>query len=105
MADLMVIGTDGSVRTSDWTYHNRTTTESAVSRAETAIPETNQAVLAAIRATSQRHAANRSLALVGLSATDWHVLFQALIEAESSYNPNAVSPKGAYGIGGRPFGA
>lgn len=99
MADLMVIGADGNVRTSGWTYHNQTTTEPAVARAETAAPETNRAILAAIRTTSKRHAANRSLVLVGLSVTDWHVLFQALIEAESSYNPTAVSPKGAYGLG------
>lgn len=95
----MVIGADGSVRTSGWTYHNRTTAESAVARAETATPETKRAILSAIHATAERHEANRSLALVGLSAADWHVLFQALIKAESSYNPTAVSPKGAYGLG------
>ncbi len=99
MADLMVIGADGSVRASGWTYHNRTTSKPAVTRAETAAPETNQAILSAIRATSERHNANRTLALVGLSATEWHVLFQALIEAESGYDPVAVSPKGAYGLG------
>ncbi|APX17986.1 hypothetical protein BWR17_19025 (plasmid) [Phaeobacter inhibens] len=33
---------------------------------------------------------------VGLSPDEWHILFQALIEAESAYNPTAVSPKGAY---------
>ena len=99
MADLMVIKADGSVRTSGWTYHNRTAVDPAVARAETAAPESNRAILAAIRATSERHKTNRSLALVGLSATDWHVLFQALIEAESDYNPTAVSPKGAYGLG------
>lgn len=99
MADLMVIKADGSVRTSGWTTHKQTISEPAVARAGTAHPETGQAILAAIRATSERHTANRSLALVGLSATEWHVLFQALIEAESSYNPFAVSPKGAYGLG------
>ena len=99
MADLMVIGANGSVRTSGWTYHNRTAVEPAAARAETAAPEAMQAILAAIRATSERHKANRSLALVGLSADDWHVLFQALIEAESSYNSTAISPKGAYGLG------
>lgn len=99
MADLMVIGADGNVRTSGWTFHNRPTAETDVARAKATGPETKQAILSAVRATSERHAANRSLALVGLSATDWHVLFQALIEAESSYNPAAVSPKGAYGLG------
>ncbi|TDL83890.1 lytic transglycosylase domain-containing protein [Meridianimarinicoccus aquatilis] len=39
------------------------------------------------------------MAQAGLSTRDWHVLFQAMIEAESSYNPTAISPKGAYGLG------
>lgn len=99
MADLMVIKADGSVRTSGWTYHNRTTAEPPVARDGTAIPETRQAILTAIRATSERHKTNRNLAHVGLSVIDWHVLFQALIEAESSYNSTAISPKGAYGLG------
>lgn len=99
MADLMVIKADGSVRTSGWTYHIRPAAEPAVARVETTIPETRHAVLAAVRSTSERHKANRSLALVGLTAADWHVLFQALIEAESNYNPGVVSSKGAYGLG------
>ncbi|MHA6268355.1 lytic transglycosylase domain-containing protein [Aliiroseovarius sp. CAU 1755] len=36
---------------------------------------------------------------MGLSPSDWHILFRALIEAESGYNPTAVSPMGAYGLG------
>ena len=99
MADLMVIGTDGSVRTSGWKFHGRETEEPAVARAKATRPDTKQAILSAVRATSERHAANHGLALVGLSVAEWHVLFQALIEAESSYNPTATSPKGAYGLG------
>lgn len=52
-----------------------------------------------IRRTAERHERNRALAATGLSKSDWHILFQAMIEAESSYNPTAVSPKGAYGLG------
>ncbi|MEP4194282.1 MAG: lytic transglycosylase domain-containing protein [Aliishimia sp.] len=99
MADLMVIKADGSVRTSGWKFHGQEEAEPAVARAETADPKTNRAILAAIRATSKRHETNRSLVLVGLPTADWHVLFQALIEAESGYNPTAISPKGAYGLG------
>ena len=50
-------------------------------------------------ATADRHHENRALRQVGLDADDWQVLFRALVEAESSYNPTAVSPKGAYGLG------
>ena len=46
-----------------------------------------------------RHERNRALAAAGLSKIDWQILFQAMIEAESSYNPKAISPKGAYGLG------
>ncbi|WP_456387000.1 lytic transglycosylase domain-containing protein [Profundibacter sp.] len=46
-----------------------------------------------------RHEHNRTLAAAGLGQSDWRILFQAMIEAESSYNPTAVSPKGAYGLG------
>lgn len=35
----------------------------------------------------------------GLSSSDWHILFQSLIEAESAYDPHAMSPKGAFGLG------
>lgn len=99
MADLMAIKADGTVRTSGWNFHGRETAEPAVARVDGPVPEGRHSILTAIRATSERHAENRSLRAVGLSPTDWHVLFQALIEAESSYNPTAVSPKGAFGLG------
>lgn len=56
-------------------------------------------ILALIRATADRHAGNRALRQVGLDFDDWQDLFRALVEAESSFNPTAVSPKGAYGLG------
>lgn len=58
-----------------------------------------QIILDLIHATAARHQNNRALIQVGLDAREWHVLFRALVEAESSYNPSAVSPKGAYGLG------
>lgn len=99
MADLMVIKADGSVRTSGWNFHGREDAEPAVARIDGSVPEDRHSILTAIRATAERHAQNRDLRALGLSPADWHVLFQALIEAESSYNPTAVSPKGAYGLG------
>lgn len=99
MADLMVIGADGSIRTSGWNFHNREIEEPAVARVDGPVLEGRHSILTAIRATSERHAQNHGLRAVSLSPADWHVLFQALIEAESSYNPTAASSKGAYGLG------
>ncbi|UWQ81530.1 lytic transglycosylase domain-containing protein (plasmid) [Leisingera sp. S132] len=62
-------------------------------------PSGRDDVLFLIRTTADRHLGNRALRQVGLSADDWQILFRALVEAESSYNPTAVSPKGAYGLG------
>nr|WP_237029057.1 lytic transglycosylase domain-containing protein [Phaeobacter porticola] len=56
-------------------------------------------ILALIQTTAVRHQGNRALRQAGLGADDWQVLFRALVETESSYNPTAVSPKGAYGLG------
>lgn len=99
MADLMVVAADGSIRTSGWIFHGREAAEPAVAHVEPSVPANHRSVIATIRSTSERHVRNRGLRAVGLSPADWHVLFQALIEAESSYNPTSVSPKGAYGLG------
>ena len=63
-------------------------------------PQSNRNdVLSLIHATANRHAGNHALPLVGLDDGDWQVLFRSLVEAESSYNATAHSPKGAYGLG------
>jgi len=62
-------------------------------------PSGRDDILSLIRTTADRHQGNRALRQVGLDEDDWLVHFQALVEAESSYNPTAVSPKGAYGLG------
>ncbi len=62
-------------------------------------PSGRDDILDLIRRTAARHQSNHALRKVGLDAGHWLVLFRALIEAESSYNPTAVSPKGAYGLG------
>ncbi len=93
----MVFRPDGTVRTTDgWTDHRR------ASRPATTLSPRNFAradVLDAINATSSRHRTNRALAGLGLGAEDWHILFRALIEAESAYQPEAMSPRGAFGLG------
>lgn len=108
-ADVIAFGRDGTARTSGWTFHGEKpawaglegdTEASVVLASLDATPSSDRSnILSLIRATANRHEGNRALRRVGLDADDWQVLFRALVEAESSYNPNAVSAKGAYGLG------
>lgn len=74
------------------------TAEPVVARAprgRTPSPE----VLAEIDAAALRYAGHGALRQAGLSVTDWRLLYQANIEVESGYDPQAVSPVGAIGLG------
>ncbi|WP_311202234.1 lytic transglycosylase domain-containing protein [Leisingera sp. S132] len=108
-ADVIAFGRDGTARTSGWTFHGErpawaglgdsAEAEVDLVSLEATPPSGRDDVLFLIRTTADRHLGNRALRQVGLSADDWQILFRALVEAESSYNPTAVSPKGAYGLG------
>ena len=108
-ADVIAFGHDGTARTSGWTFHgerpawtglgDNAEAEVVLASLDVAQPSGRDDILSLIRATADRHKSNRALRQVGLDEDDWLVLFQALIEAESSYNPTAVSSKGAYGLG------
>ena len=63
--------------------------------APTARPE----ILALIAETSARYAGHEALRAIGISASEWALLFQSNIEIESAYNPNALSHAGAIGLG------
>ena len=108
-ADVIVFSREGTARTSGWTFHGKRPAWAGIDNdnasgivlgtPETTPPSRRSTILSLISATAARHAGNRALRQVGLDADDWHLLFRALVEAESSYNPTAVSPKGAYGLG------
>ncbi|MFC6590191.1 lytic transglycosylase domain-containing protein [Sulfitobacter pacificus] len=108
-ADVIAFGRDGTARTSGWTFHGErpawaglddsTEADVVLASLDATPPSSHSGILALIRATANRHQENRALRKVGLDADDWQTLFRALVEAESSYNPTAVSPKGAYGLG------
>ena len=108
-ADVLAFRADGSATASGWTFHgtrpNWASADDAIEVPAVAVARiappsgaTSQ-VLALISQTAARHQDNRAIARAGLSTRNWHILFQAMVEAESSYNPTAISPKGAYGLG------
>lgn len=115
-ADVIVFGADGSARISGWVFHGERPTWAGFDRStgtahaprtpkktpqpeDVTSPPSRVGILKLIRETSARHQHDHALARAALNAKGWHILFQAMIEAESSYNPTAVSPKGAYGLG------
>lgn len=56
-------------------------------------------ILNAIETTALRYAGHDALRRAGLSVTDWALLYRANIEVESAYDPGALSPVGAIGLG------
>ncbi len=108
-ADVIAFGRDGGARTSGWTFHGErpawagldhsAETEVVLDSLEPTLPSGRDDNLSMIQTTAVRHQGNRALRQIGLGEDDWQVLFRALVEAESNYNPTAVSPKGAYGLG------
>jgi hypothetical protein len=56
-------------------------------------------ILQAIETTALRYGSHDALRQAGLSVTDWALFYRANIEVESAYNPRALSPVGAIGLG------
>lgn len=56
-------------------------------------------ILAAIEATGLRYAGHPGLRAADITVTGWLNLYRANIEIESGYDPRAVSPAGAIGLG------
>lgn len=56
-------------------------------------------ILQTIETTALRYGSHDALRQAGLSVTDWALFYRANIEVESAYNPGALSPVGAIGLG------
>lgn len=56
-------------------------------------------ILNAIDQTALRYAGHPALRRANITVTEWRLLYQANIEIESAYNPNARSHVGAIGLG------
>ncbi len=62
-------------------------------------PRPRAEILQLIQTTALRYGGHQALRGVGLSPSEWALFFQANIEIESAYNPDARSHAGAIGLG------
>ena len=98
----MVFGPDGSARaTPGWTFHATSPEEvrPELVGPRRAVPPGRAEILSVIAETAARHEHHPALVRLGMDARQWGHLFRAMIEAESAYRVDALSPKGAYGLG------
>lgn len=83
------------VRGDDAPLSDVTAAATIAPRAVRASPE----ILHAIETTALRHSGHDALRQAGMSVSDWALFYRANIEVESAYNPGALSPVGAIGLG------
>ena len=62
-------------------------------------PHVRPEILSLITETAERYAGHEALRALGISASEWALLFQSNIEIESAHNPSALSHAGAIGLG------
>lgn len=72
---------------------------SSVPAANTRPVPASPELLQAIETTALRYGGHGALRQAGLSVSDWALFYRANIEVESAYNPAALSPVGAIGLG------
>lgn len=106
-ADVLVFAPNGTaVQSSSWTVYDGKVQPGANLPPEAAPPEalpakrtTNTEVQSQIDLTVARHAGNTALKRAGIDHLTWENWFTRLIRQESGFRQDAVSPKGAIGLG------
>ena len=110
-ADVMTFPATGQIETtSGWVFHdqkNNSVGAGAARGGERVMARTaprteklgSKAVRSLVAQTIKRHSNNAALRRAGLNASQWSALFTAMIRQESGFNPTALSPKGAIGLG------
>ncbi|EKD59588.1 MAG: Lytic transglycosylase, catalytic [uncultured bacterium] len=106
-ADVLVFAPDGAVvQSSSWIVyegkaepHAQLVSQHAPTAAQPTKRTTNTEIQSQIDLTVARHAGNTALKRAGIDHLAWESWFTRLIWQESGFRQDAVSPKGAIGLG------
>ena len=106
-ADVLVFGPNGAVvQSSSWIVYDgkveppaQLPSQAAKLDVQPAKRSTNTEIQSQIDLTVARHASNTALKRAGIDHLAWESWFTRLIRQESGFRQNAVSPKGAIGLG------
>lgn len=106
-ADVLVFGPNGAVvQSSSWIVYEskveppaQLASQHTATDAQPAKRTTNTEIQSQIDLTVARHAGNSALKRAGIDHLAWDSWFTRLIRQESGFRQDAVSPKGAIGLG------
>ncbi|MEO5613784.1 lytic transglycosylase domain-containing protein [Cypionkella psychrotolerans] len=102
-ADVLVFGPNGAVvQSASWTVYDdqgQARTQLPSQDVQPVKRSTNTEIQSQIDLTVARHAGNTALKRAGIDHLAWESWFTRLIRQESGFRQNAVSPKGAIGLG------
>ena len=95
-ATVLEYGADGEAIVKE---HVRTTAPARPAKPASRADSATDRLRTLARATALGHADDPAIEAAGLDAATFALLFETLIQRESAFDPRAVSPKGARGLG------